>query len=119
MTIALRKSVREFLKTQCDEVYYRRASKTAKYPRCVFSIDLYEDEGLQRGTLSVDVYDNQNENTEVETIVQNIRTALHRRILSSDKTKCACYYDRVLPLEDEDKGINRRQIQFELRVYEE
>lgn len=119
MTIALRKSVQEFLKEHCSEVYYRRASKTAKYPRCVFSIDLYEDEGLQRGTLSVDVYDNQNDTAELETLAQNIRTALNRKILSSDKTKCACYYDRVLPLEDEDKGINRRQLQFELRVYEE
>lgn len=119
MMIALRKSVQELLKLYCREVYYRRASKAGKYPRCVFSIDLYEDEGMQRGVLSVDAYDNQNDTAELETLVQNIRIALHRSIISSSKVKCACYFDKMLALEDEDKSINRRQLQFELRVYEE
>lgn len=119
MMIALRTATQNILTPLCQEVYYHKASKKATYPRCIYSIDAYEDEGLMRGTLSIDVYDDKNDTADLESLVQNIRIAFKNKLIVTDVVKCACYYDRTLVLDDDNKALNRRQLQFELRIYEE
>lgn len=118
MIYRLRTVIQETLKQSCPNVYYYRAAKGAAFPRCVFSLDTFDDENIKYGNLTVDIYDNQDNTEQLEHIADDIRINFEKKLLTTWGITCACYYDRTLVLEADDKALNRRQVQFTLRIYE-
>lgn len=118
MIYSLRKTIRAELKNCCANTYYRRAEKSAPFPRCVFSADIFDDDGTRRGVLYVDLYDDIDDTERLEMIAHDIRAAFDHKVVRTTDGTYAFYFDRGLPLEDDDKRLNRRQLQFDLRIYE-
>jgi hypothetical protein len=144
--IKLRNSIRALLLTKCDRVYYERATDTTTYPYVVFNlVDSREQEGKREDfDLEVDVWDNAQDSTAIETLVGNIdgngellnvlypedefypediiypnsNQGLHRRLLYIDDVLSAkIYRDRRLSIIDEDVRVRHRQLKYFIQTY--
>lgn len=113
-TLELRKDIVRLLKSEHNEVHYRKAPSTATYPYIVFSIsDMGESKELELN------YWDRNSNTEtIEILADNIETLLDETNITNEHHSITFYnnYDRKF-IDDEDKSILRINETFEIRYF--
>ena len=126
--IKLKTDIQTFLKTLCDRVYYERAEDTTAYPYVVFNlVDSRENEGNREDIdLEVDVWDDEQDTTVLETLVGDIdgdgdvlnASGLHRKLFyTSGQISAKCYRDRRLAIIDEEPRLRRRQLKYYIQTY--
>lgn len=118
----LKKLVQTQLKTvQKDiKVYHEVADDTAVYPHLVFQfrrIDL-NDLSRQDYVLQVDVWDRNNSTQTVDNLADSVENLLQGKNLPQTNILPTFYLIDRKTVEDEDKMIRHRQIQFQVQNYE-
>jgi|SRR5690625_949663 len=114
--IKLRKEIKSSLQTICDRVYYQNATKK-EFPFIVYDFpNSFMDGGVEVFNLDVDVWDNKNDTTEIETLASKI-WKLYNCYYHIDKfIQFRIYRDnRLPPLDEKEKNIKRRKLVFQLR----
>jgi hypothetical protein len=125
--LELQKQIVTFLKTKSTRVYFEEAPDNATYPYVVYnlpnSISAFNREDF---SLEIDVWDNVNNTTALETLVGNIDgngdltnpTGLnYKNIYVSNKLAATFYRESRLIIRDEDKRIKRRQLRYRIKTY--
>lgn len=117
--INLRKLLHSYLKKIHPRVYYRKAPKDAKFPYLVWDITQMtpDGEGFEPATIDVDGWDMNDDTTALETLMDNVNSALDKKTLSNDKLSVTFYLDRKLPLGDDNPDIQRRKYVYEARLF--
>lgn len=118
----LKKLIQTQLKTvQKDiKVYHEVADDTAVYPHLVFQfrrIDL-NDLSRQDYVLQVDVWDRNNSTQTVDNLADSVENLLQGKNLPQTNVLPTFYLIDRKTVEDEDKMIRHRQIQFQVQNYE-
>lgn len=116
----LKRLIQTQLKTVTANVYYEVANNDAVYPHLVFSfrrIDL-NDLSRQDYVLQVDVWDRSLKTQRVDDLADEVENLLQAQNLPQQNILPTFYLiDRKI-VEDEDKMIRHRQIQFQVQNYE-
>jgi len=116
----LKKLVQTQLKTVATNVYYEVADDKAVYPHLVFSfrrLDL-NDLSRQDYILQVDVWDRSNKTQVVDDLADEVENLLQAQNLPQTDILPTFYLIDRKMVEDEDKMIRHRQIQFQVQNYE-
>lgn len=116
----LKKLVQTKLKTVATNVYYEVADDKAVYPHLVFSfrrLDL-NDLSRQDYILQVDVWDRSNKTQVVDDLADEVENLLQAQNLPQTDILPTFYLIDRKMVEDEDKMIRHRQIQFQVQNYE-
>lgn len=118
----LKKLVQSKLKTISNKVkvYHEVADDKALYPHLVFSfrrIDL-SDLSRQDYILQVDVWDRSNSTTAVDDLADSVENLLQAENLPQEHILPTFYLIDRKTVEDEDKMIRHRIIQFQVQNYE-
>lgn len=116
----LKKLVQTQLKTVATNVYYEVADDKAVYPHLVFSfrrLDL-NDLSRQDYILQVDVWDRSNKTQVVDDLADGVENLLQAKNLPQTDILPTFYLIDRKMVEDEDKMIRHRQIQFQVQNYE-
>ena len=116
----LKKLVQTQLKTVTENAYYEVANNDAVYPHLVFSfrrIDL-NDLSRQDYVLQVDVWDRNSKTQRVDDLADEVENLLQAQNLPQQNILPTFYLIDRKTVEDEDKMIRHRQIQFQVQNYE-
>ena len=116
----LKKLVQTQLKTVATNVYYEVADDKAVYPHLVFSfrrLDL-NDLSRQDYILQVDVWDRGDKTQVVDDLADGVENLLQAKNLPQTDILPTFYLIDRKMVEDEDKMIRHRQIQFQVQNYE-
>lgn len=118
-TIELRKVVTKLLKKVNKQVYYESATDKATYPYIVYNFDTVNLDNYPRDDifLTIDVWDQGENSTKIETLADNIESALNMENKPSDKVLPTFYLDDRRSISDEDETIRRRQLKFTIQNY--
>ena len=118
-TIELRKVVTKLLKEVNKQVYYESATDKATYPYIVYNFDTVNLNNYPRDDifLTIDVWDQGETSTKVETLADNIEEALNMENKPSDKVLPTFYLEDRRSISDEDETIRRRQLKFTIQNY--
>lgn len=118
-TIELRKVVTKLLKEANNQVYYESATDEAIYPYIVYNFDTVNLNNYPRNDifLTIDVWDQGDTSTMVETLADNIEEALNMENKPSDKVLPTFYLEDRRSIADEDETIRRRQLKFTIQNY--
>lgn len=116
----LKKLVQTKLKTVTANVYHEVADNKVVYPHLVFSfrrIDL-NDLSRQDYVLQVDVWDRNDKTQRVDDLADEVENLLQAQNLPQKNILPTFYLIDRKTVEDEDKMIRHRQIQFQVQNYE-
>ena len=125
--LELREEIQTFLETLGYEVHYQHAPQTATFPYIVFDlVDSTDVETREDFNLEVDVWDNIQNTTRLETLVGNIDgdgdiqspTGLNRKLIFTDNNMSAkIYRTNRLSLPEPDITLRRRQLRYDIQTY--
>ena len=118
--LEIRIAIQTLLKTLHSRVFFHVAPDTAIMPYIVFDFPNSVDSGiLENFVLEVDLWDDNTDTTTLETLIDTIDAALHKKsILVSDKIGIVIYRDNRLTLTDDDPRIQRRKYIYQSRTYQ-
>lgn len=117
--IEVRKAINSQLKSIHPRVYFMKAPETATFPYLVYELDItYLEDELYMVSLDVDGWDNKNDTTAFEILMNSVKNTFKKNILINDKLAIFLEFDRAFPLTDPDESINRRKYIFTGRLYE-
>ena len=120
--MAKTKALRKIIQSRINPIvksYYRKADKGALYPHAVYDFenidlgDLFRDDLI----LVVDIWDKDNDTTEIEELADQIEAAFNAVNLPNEEVLPTFYRAGRKPIDDEDKMINRRQLKFQIQNY--
>jgi hypothetical protein len=115
----IRKVIQAHLRAVHPRLHFLRAPESAKFPYLVYELEITNiGDDLQMVTLDVDGWDDNNDTTELEVIMDNVKKSLNKQIMIIDKLALFLDLDRRLTLTDTDPRINRRKYIFNGRLYE-
>lgn len=119
-TIEIRKVIHTYLKTKHSRVYYQSPPETATMLYVVYDMPNSIDDGsMERFILDIDIWDNADDTTALETLADSIDKGLHRKTVSISGTITATFYrENRLALKDDDPRIRRRKIIYQIRTHE-
>jgi len=118
--IELRRSTMKELLKHHENVYYNQVGKDATYTYIVQSFpNSYSDDDQEIFNMDIDIYDNKNDTTELETIASNIWRAFNRYHYIDENIQFSVYrMNRLPPLDDDEKHLVRRKLIFEVRYFD-
>lgn len=117
--IKIRKAIQSQLKAVHPRVYYFKANDSLTFPYLVYEIEVtHIEDDLYMVTLDVDGWDNKDDTTELEVLMDNVQNALNKTIVINEDLALFLNIDRKFPLTDPDERINRRKYIFSGRLYE-
>lgn len=116
----LRTEMQRILKVLHNNVYFQVAPDTATMPYVVFDFPNSVDSGtLENFVLDIDVWDDSPDTTALETLIDTIDVALHKKsILLNDKMGIVIYRENRLTLTDDDPRIRRRKYIYQAKTYQ-
>lgn len=117
--IELRKSIMKILMQYHDDVYYQHSTDRTGFPYVVYEFpSSFLTQEQETFTLDVDVWDNNNDTTVLETIATDIWRGLHKLHYMDEKVQFTIYRDNRLAPIDDNKSIKRRKLIFELKYFD-
>jgi hypothetical protein len=120
--IELRKIIKSSLLLISKNVYFQIVPDGAVFPYLVYDLPNSNDDGsLEQFVMDIDGWDLPigGDTTVLETMMENVRNALHRKTFTVDNNLAVTFYcNNRLALIDEDKRIRRRKYTFEARTFE-
>jgi hypothetical protein len=117
--INVRKAIHANLKAVHPQLYFMKASNTATFPYLIYQIEITNiGDDMQMVTLDVDGWDDNNDTTELEVMMDKVKQSLNKQIMITDSLAMFLDLDRRLTLADSDPRLNRRKYIFNGRLYE-
>lgn len=118
--LEIKEAIKSILVTLHARVFYNDAPQDAVFPYVVFNLPNSVDSGtLENFVLDIDVWDDNSDTTDLETLIDNIDTALHKKsVVIDDKLGFIIYRENRMNLTDEDVRVKRRKYIYQLRSYE-
>lgn len=117
--INLRIALEELLGGFHERTYFEDAPKNTPFPYVVYTFpNSFTSENLETFVLDVDIWDNKEVTTELETLSSYIWKELDRYHHYDENVQFSIYRSNRLPLDDDDPTIKRRKLIFELKNYD-
>jgi len=118
--INLRNAIMKKLKEFHPVAYSEQAPKKANFPYVVYSFpNSFSKEGQEVFILDIDIWDNQEDTTALETLASSVWKGLNRLHYIDENIQFSIYQSSRLPeLEDDNPAIKRRKLIFELKYFE-
>lgn len=117
--INLRTQLNKTLKTIHPRVYFQTAPDTATFPYVVYDLpNSFSNEEQEIFNLDVDIWDNNTDTTELETLSSTIWKSLNKYRYIDENIQFSIYRMNRLSLKDDDVRIKRRKLIFQLRYYD-
>jgi len=118
--IRLRQSIMQVLLDYHDRVYFQKASNDKPFQNVVYNLtNSFTDTDQEIFNLDVDIWDNQDDTTDLETIASNIWRGLNRLNYIDEDIQFSIYRaNRLPPLDEDEKNIKRRKLIFQLRYFD-
>ena len=118
--IELRKVIVRELRKHHDKVYYHKAPADIEFPYIVYDFpNSFMNDDQEVFNFDVDVWDNRNDTTELETLASNIWREFNRYRYVDDNIQLSIYREnRLPPLDEQEKNIKRRKLIFQLRYFD-
>lgn len=117
--IEIRKKINATLKTVTNNVHFQSAADDSSLPYLVFDLpNSFDDGTLEQFVLDIDGWDNKADTTDLETLMHNIDTVLHKKTYVIDNLTFTLYRDNRLSLTDKEANLKRRKYIYQIRVLE-
>lgn len=118
--LEMRIAINQLLKTLHPRVFFHTADKDADFPHVVFDLPNSNDIGtLENFVLDIDVWDTNEDTTELETLIDTIDINLHKKtIFIEGKMGIIFYRENRLTLSDDDPRIHRRKYIYQAKTYQ-
>jgi hypothetical protein len=113
-------AIHALLKEVNYSVYHERVPSGAEFPYFVYNVGLAtEREGLKNNfNLEINVWDNKGANiNDLETLTENITEKLYKQICFFENFSLRFGEADVLPVQDPDENIRRRNININVNYY--
>jgi len=119
-TSALRKLVRDKLKTVSGETYHKKASKNAAYPYKVFRLDnvAFPNPDRDDMELEIDLWNRGEDPKPLEDIADQIETLFNGAIYPAPPIYPAFFRENRYDLDDPDKDLQHIQLRFLVQLHE-
>lgn len=116
--IELRKQLNKILKTIHPRVYYMKATDKKTFPYIVYDLpQSYSDGEQEIFNLDIDVWDNNQDTTELETLSRIIWNELDRYHFIDEDMQFSIYRQGRFTIDDDDPRIKRRTLTFNIRYF--
>jgi len=117
--IELRKIIQGQLKAIHPRVYFQMAPKTATFPYLVYDIPTINDdgEGYQLATIDIDGWDNENDTTVLETLMNSVNNALNKKSFVYNNNTLTPFLESKLSLRDDEAKLKRRKNIYQGRIF--
>src|SRR5690625_1846888 len=118
--IDLRRSLMQVLRNYHSRVYFQKASSDTSFPYVIYDFpNSFTDEETEIFNLDIDIWDNRDDTTELETLATTYWRALHRYRHIDNNIQFSIYRaNRLPPLDEDEKYIKRRKLIFQLRYFD-
>ena len=118
--INLRKQIYSVLKSYHGDVFFQQAPTGEDFPYVIYDFpNSFMNEEQEVFTMDVDVWDNQDDTSELETIASNVWIALNKYRYIDKDMQFSIYRDnRLPPLDEDEKNIKRRKLVFSVRYFD-
>lgn len=118
--IHLRREIIQLLRQYHDRVYFQKSPNSILFPYVIYDFpNSFMEEDQEIYNLDVDIWDNKDDTTELETIASTIWKALHRYRHLDDDIQFSIYREnRLPPLDEDEKHIKRRKLIFQVRYFD-
>lgn len=114
--INLAPAIKNILLTEHSRVFFGSANKKASFPYVVFSFpNSFMISKQEVFVLDVDVWGNDPDTTELDTISENIWRKLEDYRFIDNSQQFTIYKDRRLMLDEDDRQVKRRKLIFNVR----
>lgn len=117
--INLRAAIRAALTAVHPRVFYERAPQGETYPYLVYVLDDSQDDSpIEQFRLEVDGWDAAADTTALETLMDAVDAALHRKVslIALQDLGFTVFRDRRFPLADDDPQLRRRKAIYNVRA---
>lgn len=118
--VDLRRELTKLLKKYHSRVYFQKAPSTAKMPYIVFDLpNAFDNEGQEIFNLDIDIWDNRQDTTELETLASQLWKELNYYRHIDESIQFSIYREnRLPPLDEDDNNIKRRKLIFQLKYFD-
>ena len=101
-----------------NQVYQIEADEKAEYPFITFFIQTgYEEYSNYTDTLVVEIWDENEDTTEIEDITDEIKDILDHKIIDNEKINTVVYQDTRQNSTQSRDEVGCRELRFELQTY--
>lgn len=103
-----------------SRVHFQKTKEGTPFPYIIYNLPNSIDSDQQEiFNFDVDIWDNQEDTTYLETLADTIWKKLNHYRYMDDEIQFSIYREnRLPPLEDADPSINRRKLIFQLRYFD-
>lgn len=118
--IYLRTAIQSKLEEYHSSVYFQDSPEDALFPYVVFTFpNLFTNEDQEIFVMDVDIWDNKEDTTTLETLSSQIWKGLNRYFYIDENIQFVVYRsNRLFELEDDNPRIKRRKLIFEVKYFE-
>jgi len=118
--IYLRKAIMRKLKEYHSSVYFEQSPEDTLFPYVVFTFpNSFTNEHQEIFVMDVDIWDNREDTTDLETLSSTIWRGLNRYFYIDEHIQISVYRsNRLFDLEDNNPRIKRRKLIFEVKYFE-
>ena len=106
------------LKNYSDAVYYEDAPNKAEYPYLVYNLEDGYRSYREEYILTLDFWDRNQSSSNIENLVDAYDKHLENKLIVTELFSIRLNRLQRLKIEDEDKGLKRRQLKFEVQIYQ-
>lgn len=118
--IELRKEINDMLKVHHPTVYYQQAPSKARFPYLTYEfLPSFTDGNQEMIPFDVDIWDENSDTTEIETLNNQVWKALDRYVHNDKKMQFSIYRESRQPIIDEAQPkLRRRKLSFIIRYFD-
>ncbi len=106
------------LKNYSDTVYYEDAPSKVGYPYIVYNLEDGYRSHREEYILTLDFWDRNQSSSDIESLVDIYDKHLENKLIVTEFFSIRLSRMQRLKIEDEDKGLKRRQLRFEVQIYQ-
>lgn len=118
--LELRKELTKLLRAHHPIVFFVTAPKDASFPYVVFDLpNSFDNEQQEVFSLDVDVWDNKDDTTEIETLSSILWKKMNYHHHVDEHIQFSIYRsNRLPPLDEKETDLKRRKLMFQLRYFD-
>lgn len=115
----LRTELNKILESIHPRVYFMEAPDKVEFPYLVYDLpQSYFNDDLEVFNLDVDVWDDKDDTTEIETLSQAIWNMFNKYYHIDENMQFSIYRANRMTIEDDDPRIRRRTLMFNIRYHD-
>lgn len=118
--IHLRSEIKKLLKKYCEKVYFQNATDKTIFPYVIYDFpNSHPNEQQEIFNFDVDIWDNQDDTTDLEIIADRIWKDLNSHHHIDEFIQFTIYREnRLPPLDEKEINIKRRKLIFSIKYFD-